>query len=109
MSGALPPRMAATTFVSLMPPTTLTVTSGCLRSYSATTALNTLSSRDDQPTHTVSLVGALAATVRACAELLVLPAATATSASAARASRTTIVTRLIGPSWQSLATPHQAS
>ena len=55
-SGALPPRSAAMILSSLMPPTTLTSTAAFLRSYSATTFLNSLSSRALQPTHTVSFV-----------------------------------------------------
>src|SRR5258705_256186 len=39
-----------------MPPTTLIETSGCFLSYSATIFLKTVSSRDDQPTHTFSFV-----------------------------------------------------
>ena len=44
MSGTLPERSAAKILSSLIPPTTLTSTSGCFWSYSATTFLNSVSS-----------------------------------------------------------------
>src|SRR6059058_307236 len=72
-SGTLPLRIAAVILSSLIPPTTFTVTSGWALSYSATTFLNTPSSRALQPTQIVSLVGPV---LRDCA--VVFPAATAT-------------------------------
>src|SRR6476659_10330386 len=52
-SGTLPLRIAAVILSSLIPPTTLTVTSECFLSYSAAIFLNALSSRALQPTQTV--------------------------------------------------------
>ena len=83
---------------SLIPPTTLTSTAAFFRSYSATTFLNSFSSRALQPTHTVSVVGAAVPAVVAGA---VDPACSATPATAAvpstsEASRmTAVATRFI--------------
>jgi len=54
----VPERIAAVIFVSVMSPTTFTVTSGWFRSYSATTCLNTRSScvADPKPTQIVIFV-----------------------------------------------------
>jgi hypothetical protein len=60
-SGAVPARIAATILLSLIEPTTLTVTFGLFLSYSATTCLKTPSSRALQPTQIVSFVGAAGA------------------------------------------------
>ena len=57
-SGALPARIAATIFVSVMPPTTESETSLCCDWYSAASFLNAVSSWPAlQPTQTVSFVG----------------------------------------------------
>src|SRR5438477_11642422 len=58
-SGALPERIAAVILSSLIEPTTFTTTFGWALSYSATTFLNSPSSRALQPTQTVSLTGPL--------------------------------------------------
>src|SRR5215471_10975453 len=58
-SGALPDRIAAVILSSLIEPTTSICTFGCAFWYSATTLLNSLSSRALQPTQTVSFVGPL--------------------------------------------------
>src|SRR5215510_6837325 len=55
-SGTFPERRAAVILSSLIEPTTFTVTSGFLASYSATTFLNSLSSRALQPTQMVRFV-----------------------------------------------------
>src|SRR3954467_13766488 len=55
MSGALPPRIAATILSSLIPPTVLTLTPGFARSKSATTPLMIFSSRWVKPTHSVTV------------------------------------------------------
>src|SRR4029079_5680328 len=55
-SGAFPERSAAMILSSLIEPTTLMSTFGSLASYSATTFLNSLSSRALHPTQTVSVV-----------------------------------------------------
>src|SRR5438874_11860755 len=59
MSGAVPERIAATIFVSLMSPTTLTWVAGWLLLYSSTSDLNALSSWVPalHPTHAVSVTG----------------------------------------------------
>src|SRR3954471_8470141 len=57
MSGALPPRMAATILSSLIPPTVFTFTPGCARSKPATTPLMIFSSRWVKPTHSVTVAG----------------------------------------------------
>jgi Ser/Thr protein kinase RdoA (MazF antagonist) len=67
-SGTLPERSAAKILSSLIPPTTFTFTSGCFWSYSATTFLNSLSSRWLQPTQIVIVV-AFAEDVPASAEV----------------------------------------
>src|SRR5947209_4865711 len=90
-SGALPERIAAVILSSLIDPTTLTVTSGCAESYSATTFLNSPSSRALQPTQTVSLTGPLfelGAKLRALAAIA--------AANAAASSAATNTARLIG-------------
>ena len=62
MSGTLPERSAAKILSSLIPPTTLTSTSGCFWSYSATTFLNSVSSWPAlQPTQIVIVVACFAA------------------------------------------------
>src|SRR6266511_417234 len=79
-SGAVPERIAAVIFVSVMSPTTFTVTSEWFRSYSAATCLNTLSScvADPKPTQIVIFV----ALADAWAEFFaVAPTAAATTAS----------------------------
>src|SRR6185312_6468851 len=58
MSGALPPRIAATILSSLMPPMVLTFTPGFACSKRATTPLMILSSRCVKPTHSVTVAGA---------------------------------------------------
>src|SRR4051794_6575905 len=78
-SGALPARIAATILLSLMLPTTFTCTFGCDWSYSATTLLNTESSRALQPTQTVSFVVELDRPVAAVAETAATPSARSAS------------------------------
>src|SRR5215218_877224 len=58
-SGTLPLRIAAMILLSTMSPTTLTFTSGCFESYSATSRLNALSSwvAALQPTQTLIVTG----------------------------------------------------
>src|SRR6476646_10932393 len=63
-SGTFPLRIAAVILSSLMPPTTLTVTSECFLSYSATTPLKAFSSAALQPTQ-IGLSFALAETAPA--------------------------------------------
>ena len=55
-SGTFPERSAAVILSSLIAPTTLTLTSAFLASYSATTFLNSFSSRALQPTQIVRFV-----------------------------------------------------
>ena len=93
-SGTFPLRIAAVILSSLMPPTTLTVTSECCLSYSETTFLNSLSSRALQPTQIVIEV-AFAEDVPARAELFA--AAPTPAAQTASATSTPIVTRFIQP------------
>src|SRR3954452_4384091 len=69
MSGALPPRIAATILSSLIPPTVLTFTPGCARSKPATTPLMVFSSRWVKPTQRVTVAGL------SCASAPVPPAA----------------------------------
>src|SRR3954451_9606674 len=69
MSGALPPRIAATILSSLIPPTVLTFTPGCARSKPATTPLMIFSSRWVKPTQSVTVAGL------SCASAPVPPAA----------------------------------
>ena len=87
-SGELPPRSAAMILSSLMPPTTSTSTAAFLRSYSAATFLNSLSSRALHPTHTVSFVVAV---VDAGASTLASTLAEAVVPSTSEASRMTAV------------------
>ena len=90
MSGTLPERSAAKIFVSTMPPTTFTLTSGCFWSYSATTFLNSVSSWPAlQPTQAVIVV--------ACRCLVdAEPTDTATAPAAISASRAIpVATRFI--------------
>ena len=89
-SGTLPERIAAKILSSLIPPTTLTFTSACFWSYSATTFLNSVSSWPAlQPTQIVTVV--------ACLCLVdAVPTETATAPAAISASRTTpVATRFI--------------
>src|SRR5438034_8649786 len=81
-SGTLPLRIAAVILSSLMPPTTLTFTSECLLSYSATIFLNSLSSRALQPTQIVIVV-ALAEDVPALACVLAVAATAAAPSTSA--------------------------
>src|SRR3954466_12117627 len=61
-SGTFPERSAAKILSSLIPPTTLTFTSGCFWSYSATTFLNSVSSWPAlHPTQIVTVVALRAA------------------------------------------------
>jgi len=91
-SGTLPLRIAAVILSSLMPPTTFTVTSGCLLSYSATTPLKALSSAALQPTQIVML-SAFAPDVPAVAEFLAVAAMSAAPSTSATSNP--IPTRLI--------------
>src|SRR5207302_6792945 len=95
-SGALPDLIAFVIFVSLIDPTTLTCTSGCFASYSATTPLNSLSSRALQPTQIVIFAVFVAARGPAFAEVFAA-APTAVAPSTRVASRIP-VQRLIEPS-----------
>src|SRR5262245_25956101 len=89
-SGTLPERIAARILSSLIPPTTLTFTSGCFWSYSATTFLNSVSSWPAlQPTQMVSVVACLCF-------VDAVPTETATAPAATSASRTIpVATRFI--------------
>src|SRR5439155_9755669 len=91
-SGTLPLRIAAVILSSLMPPTTFTVTSECLLSYSATTPLKAFSSAALQPTQIVML-SAFAPAVPAVAEVLAVAAMSA--APSPSATTNPIPTRLI--------------
>ena len=91
-SGTLPLRIAAVILSSLMPPTTFTVTSECLLSYSATTPLKALSSAALQPTQIVML-STFAPDVPAVAELLAVAATSAAPSTSATSNP--IPTRLI--------------
>ena len=85
---------------SLMPPTTFTSTLGFLASYSATTFLNSFSSRALHPTHTVSVVASARAdaAVPALAVPLVKPPTAAASRASAATSTTVVVRRFMKPS-----------
>src|SRR4029450_5078624 len=93
MSGTLPERSAAKILSSLIPPTTLTFTSGCFWSYSVTTFLNSVSSWPAlQPTQIVTVSALCAADLlglleAAPTEAATTPAATSASTTSPMATR----------------------
>ena len=96
-SGAFPARRAAMILLSLMPPTTLSSTSECALSYSATSFLNETSSVPAlHPTQIVSLVADFEDFAAGLdAEPFAIP--TTLAATASTVSRaTTVATRFIG-------------
>ena len=95
MSGTLPERSAAKILSSMIPPTTLTFTSGCFASYSATTFLNSVSSWPAlQPTQIVTVSALWAAFAFGLLEAAPTEAATAPAATSA-STTSPVATRFI--------------
>src|SRR3954468_4993440 len=101
-SGTLPARSAANSVSPLIPPPSLTFASGCFRSYSATTFLNSVSSWPAlHPTQIVTVVALWAADP--LGPLEAVPTETATAPAARSANATSpVTTRFIRPPFVAL-------